>query len=256
MVDNTNNIIEKKSSLSQITEEDYNIIKKILEIIKSDKNSIHFQYPVDTKINPDYLRVINYRPMDLSKIEKKLEKKEYSLVQDIIDDIKLIWYNCRIYNLETSKIYKISNELEQLADKELEKYYIYYDKINKSVNYKEQYEKNVYKEEAFNDPDYLEKNSSDMPERDKNFYIFLYYKIKLKRLLGKLSNEERKILFSEIKEKDEKNELNFLNKYIEENTESKSYFKFHIENMIKEDILFMINYINNKFNISLDEKDI
>ena len=256
MVDNTNNIIEKKSSLSQITEEDYNIIKKILEIIKSDKNSIHFQYPVNTIDNPDYLRVINYKPMDLSEIERKLDKKEYSLVQDIIDDIKLIWYNCRIYNLETSKICKISNELEQLADKELEKYYIYYDKINKSVNYKEQYEKNVYKEEAFNDPDYLEKNSSDMPERDKNFYIFLYYKIKLKRLLGKLSNEERKILFSEIKEKDEKNELNFLNKYIEENTESKSYFKFHIENMIKEDILFMINYINNKFNISLDEKDI
>ena len=256
MDDKANNIIEKKSSLSQITEEDYNIIKKILEIIKSDKNSIHFQYPVDTKINPDYLRVINYRPMDLSKIEKKLEKKEYSLVQDIIDDIKLIWYNCRIYNLETSKIYKISNELEQLADKELEKYYIYYDKINKSVNYKEQYEKNVYKEEAFTDPDYLEKNSSDMSERDKNFYIFLYYKIKLKRLLGKLNNEERKILFSEIKENNEKNELNILNKYIEENGESKSYFKFHIENMIKEDILFMINYINNKFNISLDEKNI
>ena len=254
MDDKANNIIEKKSSLSQITEEDYNIIKKILEIIKSDKNSIHFQYPVDTKINPDYLRVINYRPMDLSKIEKKLEKKEYSLVQDIIDDIKLIWYNCRIYNLETSKIYKISNELEQLADKELEKYYIYYDKINKSVNYKEQYEKNVYKEEAFTDPDYLEKNSSDMSERDKNFYIFLYYKIKLKRLLGKLNNEERKILFSEIKENNEKNELNILNKYIEENGESKSYFKFHIENMIKEDILFMINYINNKFNISLEEK--
>ena len=254
MDDKANNIIEKKSSLSQITEEDYNIIKKILEIIKSDKNSIDFQYPVDTKMNPDYLRVINYRPMDLSKIEKKLEKKEYSLVQDIIDDIKLIWYNCRIYNVETSKIYKISNELEQLADKELEKYYIYYDKINKSVNYKEQFEKNVYKEEAFTDPDYLEKNSSDMSERDKNFYIFLYYKIKLKRLLGKLNNEERKILFSEIKENNEKNELNFLNKYIEENGESKSYFKFHIENMIKEDILFLINYINNKFNIRLEEK--
>ena len=95
-----------------------------------------------------------------------------------------------------------------------------------------------------------------MSERDKNFYIFLYYKIKLKRLLGKLNNEERKILFSEIKENNEKNELNFLNKYIEENGESKSYFKFHIENMIKEDILFMIKYINNKFNISLDEKDI
>ena len=248
------NNFEKKSSLSQITEEDYKIIKDIIEFIKKDPRSIHFQNPVNTEENPDYLRVINYHPMDISTIEKKLNNMEYSLVQDVINDIKLIWYNCRIYNYESSDIYQFSDYLEKLSDKELEKYYIYYDKVNKSVNYKEQYEKNVYKEEAFNDPDYLEKNSSDMPERDKNFYIFLYYKIKLKRLLGKLSNEERKILFSEIKEKDEKNELNFLNKYIEENTESKSYFKFHIENMIKEDILFLINYINNKFNISLEEK--
>ena len=255
-MDDKINIVEKKSSLSPITEEDYNIIKKILEIIKNDKNSIHFKYPMDTEINIDYLRVINYRPMDLSEIERKLENKEYSLVKDVIDDIKLIWYNCRVYNTEFSKIFKISKELEQLADKELKKYYIYYDKINKSVNYKEQYEKNFYKEEAFTDPDYLEKTSTDMSEKDKNLYIFLYYKIKLKRLLAKLNNEETKILYSEIKENNEKNELNFLNKYVEENTKSKPYFKFNIENMMKEDILFLINYINNRFSTSLDEKDI
>ena len=254
MDDAHKNNFEKKSSLSQITEEDYKIIKDIIEFIKNDPKSSHFQNPVNTEENPDYLRVINYHPMDISTIEKKLNSMEYSLVQDVINDIKLIWYNCRIYNYESSNIYQFSDYLEKLSDKELEKYYIYYDKVNKSVNYKEQYEKNVYKEEAFTDPDYLEKNSSDMSERDKNFYIFLYYKIKLKRLLGKLNNEERKILFSEIKENNEKNELNILNKYIEENGESKSYFKFHIENMIKEDILFLINYINNKFNISLEEK--
>ena len=42
-MDDKINTVEKKSSLSPITEEDYNIIKKILEIIKNDKNSIHFK---------------------------------------------------------------------------------------------------------------------------------------------------------------------------------------------------------------------
>ena len=38
-------------------------------------NSIHFQYLVNTEANPDYLRVINYHPMDLSTIIKI--KNEY-----------------------------------------------------------------------------------------------------------------------------------------------------------------------------------
>ena len=241
------NNFERKSSLSQITEEDYKIIKEIIDHIKQVPISIHFQYPVNTEENPDYLRVINYHPMDLSTIEKKLNNKEYSLVQDIINDIKLIWYNCRIYNYENSNIYNYSDELEKISDKELEKYYIY--KVNKSINYKEQYEKNIYKEEAFNDPDYLEKNESDMPENEKNYYLFLYHKIKLKRLFGKLSNEDRKNLFNKIKENDEHNELHICNKYIESKSDNKQYFKFHIENMAKEDILFLINYITKNFNI-------
>ena len=244
------NNFERKSSLSQITEEDYEIIRNILNQIKQAPNSIHFQYPVDTKANPDYLRVINYHPMDLSTIEKKLNNREYSLVQDIINDIKLIWYNCRVYNYESSDIFKYAEELEKISEKELEKYYIY--KVNKSINYKEQYEKNIYKEEAFNDPDYLEKNESDMPENEKNYYLFLYHKIKLKRLFGKLSNEDRKNLFNKIKENDEHNELHLYNKYIELKSDNKQYFKFHIENMAKEDILFLINYITKNFNIDVN----
>lgn len=244
---------EKKSSLSQMTEEDYKIMNNILELIKKSPDSLDFRTPVDPEKYPNYLKVINYNPMDLSTIEKKLLNKEYSLVQDVINDIKLIWFNCRIFNEEYSLVVKYSNELEKLADKELEKYYIYYDKINKSVNYKEQYEKNVYKEEAFLDPDYLEKNSTELSETEKKFYIYLYYKIKLKRLLGKMKNEDRKILFNKIKESVEERQLSALNKYIESNTENKDYFKFHIENMSKEDILFMINYITNNFNIAMDE---
>ena len=169
MSTSTKNNFERKSSLSQITEEDFKIIKEIIEHIKQIPISIHFQYPVDTEANKDYLRVINYHPMDLSTVEKKLNNKEYSLVQDIINDVKLIWYNCRIYNYETSDIYKWSDELEKVSDKEFEKYYIF--KVNKSINYKEEYEKNIYKEEAFNDPDYLEKNETDMSEFEKNYYL-------------------------------------------------------------------------------------
>ena len=246
--------IKKKSSLSQITEEDYKIIKEIIELIKSDPKSNQFKYPVNTEENPDYLRVINYNPMDISTVEKKLSNGEYSLVQDVINDIKLIWYNCRIYNYESSQIYQFSDHLEKLSDKELEKYYIYYDKLNKSVNYKEQYEKNIYKEEAFNDPDYLEKNSSDLPEEEKKIYIYLYYKIKLKRILSKLSNEQRKELFLKIKDNKENKELLIgLNKYIEENKDNNKYFKYHIENMEKNDILFLIDYITNNFDIKIDE---
>ena len=213
-------LFERKSSLKQITEEDKKIIAEIIKYIKSDPKSTPFLYPVDIKANPNYLRIIKYNPMDISTIEKKLSNNEYSLVQDVINDIKLIWYNCRIYNYESSEIFQFSDYLEKIADKKFEKYYIYYDKINKNVNYKEQYEKNIYTEEAFNDPDYLEKNSSEiLSDNDKNFYAFLYYKMKLKKIISLLTNEDRKLLFNKINENDNenKNELYILNRYIEKN---------------------------------------
>ena len=259
-MNNQDNLFERKSSLKQITEEDKKIITEIINFIKLDPKSIPFLYPVDTKINSDYLRIIKNNPMDISTIEKKLAKNEYALVQDVINDIKLIWYNCRIYNYENSEIYQFSDYLEKLADKKFEKYYIYYDKVNKSVNYKEQYEKNIYNEDAFNDPDYLEKNSSEiLSDNDKKFYIFLYYKLKLRKLICSLSNEDRKKVFKAINENttENKNELNILSKYIEKgkNNENNSSFKFHIEEMFKDDILLLINYINKNFNIKNEENN-
>jgi len=255
---NNHEIFERKSSLKQINDEDKKIITEIINYIKLDPKSNPFLYPVDTKINSEYLRIIKYNPMDISTIEKKLSNNEYSLVQDVINDIKLIWYNCRIYNYESSEIFQFSDYLEKIADKKFEKYYIYYDKINKNVNYKEQYEKNIYTEEAFNDPDYLEKNSSEiLSDNDKNFYAFLYYKMKLKKIISLLTNEDRKLLFNKINENDNenKNELYILNRYIEKNEENNKYFKFHIEKMVKNDILFLINYIKNNFNIKNNDNN-
>ena len=257
-MNNQDNLFERKSSLRQITEEDKKIIIEIINYIKSDPKSKPFLYPVDTKANVNYLRIIKNNPMDISTIEKKLSKNEYILVQDVINDIKLIWYNCRIYNQEGSDIFQFSDHLEKLVDKKFENYYIYYDRVNKSVNYKEQFEKNAFNEEAFNDPDYLEKNTSEiLVGKDQIFFAFLYYKMKLRKLIFSLTNEERKILFNKINEKDNenKNELNILNKYIEKNKDNNLSFKFHIEDMDKDDIILLINYINKNFNVKYNENN-
>ena len=251
------NLLERKSSLRQITEEDKKIITQIINYIKTDPKAKPFLEPVNTKENPNYLRIIKNNPMDISTIEKKLAKNEYVLVQDVINDIKLIWYNCRIYNQEGSDIFQFSDHLEKLVDKKFENYYIYYDKVNKSVNYKEQFEKNAFNEEAFNDPDYLEKNNSEILfGNDKTYFAFLYYKLKLKKMISFLTNQERKLIFSKINEKDtgNKNELNVLSKYIEKNRDN-VFFKFHIENMVKDDIILLINYINNNFNVKYNENN-
>ena len=257
-MNNQDNLFERKSSLKQITEEDKKIITEIINYIKEDPKCKPFLGPVNIKENINYLRIIKNKPMDISKIESKLSKNEYALVQDVINDIKLIWYNCRIYNQEGSDIFQYSYHLEKIVDEKFENYYIYFDKVNKSVNYKEQFEKNAFNEEAFNDPDYLERNTSEvLIGADKIYFSFLYYKMKLKKLISSITNEERKILFNKINGKDKdnekQNELNILNKYIEKNKDNNSFFKFHIEEMEKKDIIFLINYINKNFNVKINE---
>jgi len=249
---------EKQSSLKQITGEDIKIITNIIEELKLEEKAKNFLYPVDTKKYPEYLRIIKNCPMDISTIEAKLKNNEYALVQDVIYDIKLIWYNCRIFNNEGSQIVQATTYLEKLVDKKFEKYYIYFDTSNKSINYKEQYEKNIYNEESFNDPDYLEKNGSDcLNEKDKNYFLYLYYKVKLKKIISIISNEDRKILFEKINKSsnDTNLELNNLKKYIENSVDNNKHFKFHIEIMNKDDILFLISYIIKNFNIKIDENN-
>ena len=81
--------------------------------------------------------------------------------------------------------------------------------------------------------------------------------MKLKKLITSLSNEDRKMLFNKINENDSenKNELNILYKYIEKTTDNNKFFKFHIESMIKNDIIFLINYINKNFNTNYVENN-
>jgi hypothetical protein len=42
--------------------------------------------------------------MDISTVKKKLGNVEYTSLQEVLDDIQLIWNNCKRYNIEGSVI--------------------------------------------------------------------------------------------------------------------------------------------------------
>ena len=55
----------------------------------------------------DYPNVIKY-PMDLSTLSKKFKEEKYTKVEEILDDIQLIWDNCKTYNPDNSWIHSIA----------------------------------------------------------------------------------------------------------------------------------------------------
>ena len=70
-------------------------------------DSVDFRIPVNWE-GISYLTNIAYglldyptivkKPMDLGTIQSKLNNGQYLYVEDMIDDIQLIWDNCKLYN--------------------------------------------------------------------------------------------------------------------------------------------------------------
>lgn len=74
------------------------------EIIKHNES-----YPFNTAVSkadvPDYYEVIK-QPMDFSKIKSRLNLGDYQTNEQMMKDIQLVFYNCDLYNLSNSEIYK------------------------------------------------------------------------------------------------------------------------------------------------------
>lgn len=81
-----------------------NLGSLIDEIIKHSES-----YPFNTAVSksdvPDYYEVIK-NPMDFSKIKSKLNLGDYQTNEQMMKDIQLVFYNCDLYNLSNSDIYK------------------------------------------------------------------------------------------------------------------------------------------------------
>lgn len=77
-------------------------------------DSMEFRQPVDFKALGlhDYLDVVK-KPMDLGTVQRKLNANEYRIVEECLDDIQIIWDNCKLYN-GTQSVIPFNNSIVDL----------------------------------------------------------------------------------------------------------------------------------------------
>lgn len=79
------------------------------EVMVALKGYTKHSYPFLTRVRkcdaPDYYEVIK-EPMDLGKMHKKLKRLDYYSKQEFIDDLDLMFENCRRYNTDPKSIYR------------------------------------------------------------------------------------------------------------------------------------------------------
>ena len=59
--------------------------------------------------------------MDLGTLKSNIQNEKYNSLGDALNDLQLIWTNCKTYNMEGSEIWKLANQLEKISSKLVEK---------------------------------------------------------------------------------------------------------------------------------------
>lgn len=73
-----------------------------------------FREPVEPQVDgvPDYFEKVK-RPMDLSTIKMKMDKKEYSSDEDFLADVRQIFDNCFVYWKKDDPMYEAGERLQR-----------------------------------------------------------------------------------------------------------------------------------------------
>ncbi|KAI1825791.1 histone acetyltransferase GCN5-like protein [Xylaria intraflava] len=90
----------------------FNQLRRFLYQLQNHKQAWPFLNPVNRDEVPDYYNVIT-APMDLSTVEERLHQDHYHTPKDLVNDLKLIYTNCRKYNDETTVYTKCAVRLEK-----------------------------------------------------------------------------------------------------------------------------------------------
>ena len=92
---------------------DYN---DVLSQLKDLEDSEAFLEPVNwKKLGLDDYPSIVKTPMDLKTIGRKVKSNLYSTAEQFWADVDLIWYNCQLYNHESSDVYQQSIRMQKFA---------------------------------------------------------------------------------------------------------------------------------------------
>ena len=90
----------------------FNELRRFLYQIQNHKQAWPFLNPVNRDEVPDYYKTIE-SPMDLSTMEDRLEHDYYAMPRDLVNDLKLIFKNCKQYNDATTVYTKCAVKLEK-----------------------------------------------------------------------------------------------------------------------------------------------
>ena len=93
--------------------------RHVLERVWDDGFAVGFIDPVDTEMYDDYLDVVD-QPMCLRDVKEKLERGDYKGYNGHVkfaNDVRLIWRNCKLYNLYRSQIWYTAHALSMLFER-------------------------------------------------------------------------------------------------------------------------------------------
>jgi bromodomain adjacent to zinc finger domain protein 1A len=85
-------------------------VERLLNDMMKHKDSWPFLKPVSKRDAPDYSTIIQ-RPMDFSTIKNNINHFKYADYTHIVEDVRLVFENCREYNEPGSDIYETGERL-------------------------------------------------------------------------------------------------------------------------------------------------
>ena len=94
--------------------DEYSALEEIILTLLDIEESKIFREPVNyiALQLTDYPKIVK-KPMDLSTVFENLKDGFYKTPRQCLDDIQLVWDNCKLYNVEYSEIYKIACNFEE-----------------------------------------------------------------------------------------------------------------------------------------------
>lgn len=99
------------ANMKELTQKDFENLKRLVKQIQLHKNAWPFMEPVDPREAPTYYKVIK-EPMDLQTVERKVNEQIYSTLSEFIGDMTKIFDNCRYFNPKDSEFYRCAEGLE------------------------------------------------------------------------------------------------------------------------------------------------
>lgn len=103
--------------------DEYKKLKTILQNLLDKPQSFDFQVPVDWQGLglTDYPFIIK-NPSDLGTVSQKLKDDKYRCVEQFLDQLQLVWDNCKTYNTQGTWIHNAAETLERSFKKMVKNY--------------------------------------------------------------------------------------------------------------------------------------